>query len=193
MPFKQLYDAVQTQGDRISTKWLRTKAIEFSKITKIKEQWSGVIDPRVIRGFYIEGPKRPPVALEANQALIVLAREMCNGHLGDHWRRAILAKELMHVFDEEDEKTNDRTKFDNQIRKFGDPKQPTTPQYQAEAKAYWRALSVLCTDKKRLEYKEMLAKETISWDVAAAALRIPVSFLQDMMDEKFEVYRDHSM
>ncbi|WP_426419217.1 hypothetical protein [Bradyrhizobium genosp. A] len=164
--------------------------MEFSHIAKIKEQWSGVIDANVVRGFYIEGPKGPPVTLEESQALIVLARAMCDGVQGDHWRRAVLAKELMHVFDEEDEKTHTRDQFDAQVHKFGNPAAPVTSQFRAEAKAYWRSLAVLCTDKKRLEYKAALQAETISFEVVAAALRIPVPMVRDMMSDQFEQYRD---
>jgi hypothetical protein len=189
MPFSQLYEAIQIQGHRISTKWLRAKAIEFSHITKIKEQWSGVIDANVIRGFYIEGPKGPPVSLDDNQALIVLARAMCDGVHGDHWRRAVLAKELMHVFDENDEKTHTRDQLDALMHRFGDPSAPLTSQFRAESKAYWRSLAVLCTDKKRLEYKAALKAETISFEVVATALRIPTPIVHDMMSEMFEQYR----
>lgn len=189
MSFPQLYQTVQSQGDRISTKWLRARAIEFSHITQIKEQWSGVIDANVIRGFYIEGPKNPPVALGDNQALIVLARSMCDGVQGEHWRRAVLAKELMHVFDQDDEKTHTREQFDALVHRFGDPSAPLTAQFRAESKAYWRSLAVLCTEKKRLEYKAALQAETVSFDVVAISLRIPVAVVRDMMSDLFEQYR----
>jgi len=48
---------------------------------------------------------------------------------------------------------------------------------------------VLCTEKKRLEYKAALKAETISFEVVATALRIPVPFLHDMMSEMFDEYR----
>src|SRR5579872_987380 len=104
MPYADLYSAVQASGKtRISTKWLRKKAIDFSEIVEIKEQWSGLIDAATIRGFYIEGPIGPPVPLKEKESLIVLSREICVGPQGDYWRRFILTKELMHVFDTEDE------------------------------------------------------------------------------------------
>jgi hypothetical protein len=105
MPYADLYNAVQASGKtRISTKWLRKKAIDFSDIVGIKEQWSGLVDATAIRGWYIEGPLEPPVPLKEKESLIVLSREICLGHQGDYWRRFILTKELMHVFDTEDKK-----------------------------------------------------------------------------------------
>jgi hypothetical protein len=48
---------------------------------------------------------------------------------------------------------------------------------------------VLCTEKKRSEYKAALKAETISFEVVATALRIPVAIVRDMMSELFDQYR----
>ncbi len=152
MPFSNLYDAVQTLDNRISTKWLRERAIEFSEITKVKEQWSGIIDGTILRGFYIEGPMGPPIILQEKEALIVLSRSMCTGPRGEHWRRFIYAKELMHVFDDPEERTDSKEKFDLQVDRLSDPSAPMSAQFRAETKAFWRAMAVLCTDKRRAEF-----------------------------------------
>lgn len=179
--------------DRISTKWLRQKAIEFSEITKVKEQWSGIIDAASLRAFYLEGPIGPPIPLKEKEALIVLSRAICLGPQGDYWRRFIFTKELMHVFDAPDEKTDNRDKLDKQIQRLRDPAATDTPQYRAELKAYWRALGVLCTQKKRDEHKALLEKDQISWDVVAASLSIPVAAVRNMMSDNFDTYLNHSM
>jgi hypothetical protein len=186
MSFSQLYDAVQIHADRVSTKWLTEKAIEHSNITRVKEQWSGVIDGTTVRGFYIEGPMGPPVPLQENEVLIVLARSMCLGLLGDHWRRFVKTKELMHVFDEPEEKTGSKQTFDIQIEKFGDPSAPMSPQFRAEQKAFWRALAVLCPRQRRTAYKGALNANQISYDVVATALHIPVFAVREMMRDDFE-------
>jgi hypothetical protein len=186
MPFCNLYNAVQALEGRISTSWLVEKAIEFSSITRVVEQWSGIIDHTAIRGFYIEGPLGPPMTLSDNEALIVLARSMCRGHLGDHWRRFVKTKELMHVFDEDDEKASTKEAFDIQIERFGDPNAPMSPQYRAEQKAFWRALAVLCPEKRRVDYKTDLHKAVMSFDVVATELHIPVLAVREMMRDDFE-------
>ena len=61
-----------------------------------------------------------------------------------------------------------------------------TPQYNAELKAYWRALGALCPEKKRLEYKEQLTKDQISWDVVAASLSLPIAVIRWMMGDNYE-------
>jgi hypothetical protein len=185
MSYALLYEAVQTQGDRISTRWLKNEAIGLSNINKVKEQWSDVIEFKSIRGFYIEGPLGPPVSLSENEALIVLARSMCIGELGKHWRRFVFAKELMHVFDEPNEKADTPEKFDRQIEKMGDPSKDIGPQYMAELKAYWRALGAICREEKRLEYRQLLLAKEISPEVVATGLAIPVNVIHDLMRETF--------
>jgi len=134
-----------------------------------------------------------PVPIGNNEALIVLSRAMCEGALGKHWRRFILTKELMHVFDEENEKTDTPEKLDHQINQFGDPTAAVTPQYNAELKALWRALGVLCTVEKRAAYKSQLIEQTISFEVVAAALRLPVLAVRLLMRDDFETLLHNSM
>jgi len=186
MSFTKLYNAVQDQKRVISTRWLKEQAIALSTITLVKEQWSGVLDIASVRGFYVEGPIGPPVPLAATESLIVLARAMCLGPLGDHWRRIVYTKELMHVFDDPDEKADTPEKFDVQIEKFGDPTKPMSPQFRAEQKAAWRAMMALCPESRRLEYKAQIAASEISHDVVASALRIPVAFARELMRDDFE-------
>src|SRR5215469_5726735 len=104
MTFLRLYNEVQARDPPISTGWLKERALHYSQIRHIKEQWTGLLDPIHLRGFYIEGPLGPPIPRDANESLIVLSREMCHGHQGPYWRRFVYTKELMHVFDTAEEK-----------------------------------------------------------------------------------------
>jgi hypothetical protein len=159
----------------------------------VKEQWSGIIDAAALRGFYIEGPIGPPVPLKEKEALIVLSRAICLGSQGDYWRRFIYTKELMHVFDTAEEKTDNRDKFDKQIQRLKDANAEMTPHYKAEVRAYWRALGALCLEKKRLEYKAQLAKDEISWEVVSASLSLPVAVIRWMMGDNYEKNSKASM
>jgi hypothetical protein len=185
MSYAELYQRVQSQGGRVSTKWLVGQAIELTHITQVKEQWSTKLDPAVIRGFYIEGPMGPPVPLNENEALIVLSHSMCKGPMGDYWRLFIKTKELMHVFDSEEEKTDSAEKLEVQLEKFGNPATGIPPQYFAEVKALWRAMGVLCTEARRLEIMESLKSERVSIDVAATTLHIPPLYVGSLIRENF--------
>lgn len=190
MSFKQLYDRVQDQGDRISTKWIHAQVIDLSPIKYVKEFWSGAMDPQFVRGFFIEGPFQgiPALAISDNEALIGLSRPMCSGTGGKNWRRAVLTKELMHCFDTDDEKADTAEKFDLQIERFNNPRTPMSPQFAAESLAFWRALAVLCNAERRAFHKAELAANRVSVDVVATALGIPVYHVREMMRDDFEAF-----
>jgi hypothetical protein len=173
MSYAQLYDDIQSFTGKVSTNYIRQKISALTRIRRIKEQWSGELDPKFIRGFYIEGPLGPPANIDRNEVLIVVARE-----LDKHMRRMVLTKELMHAFDEEEELTDSQDKFDAQLEKLTSPDKEASPGSRAETKAFWRALGVLCSEERRLNYQKQMAHEEITLPVIAAALQIPVQYVR---------------
>jgi hypothetical protein len=113
MAYAQLYDDIQSLHGKISTNYIRERVSSLTRIRRIREQWSGELDARFIRGFYIEGPLGPPANIGPNEVLIVLARE-----LDKHMRRIVLTKELMHTFDEDEELTDTAEKFESQVERL---------------------------------------------------------------------------
>jgi hypothetical protein len=186
MSFPDLHAAIQGRDCPISTKWLKERAIELSSITRIQEQWSSILDESKIRGFYIEGPLGPPIPLAAGESLITLSRAMVKGPQGQYWRRLVFTKELMHVFDTEEEKASSDAQFDLQIQKFRNPTALNSPQYQAESKALWRALGCLCPEVVRVQLKADLAANKVSWEIASAMLRLPVPSVRLLVSAGFE-------
>lgn len=180
MTYAQLYDDIQQIHGKISTRYIRERIVALTRITRIKERWSGELDPRYMRGFYLEGPHGPPMNLGTNESIIVLARE-----LDQHMRRLVLTKELMHAFDEESELTDTPDKFDAQVERFCDPTTEMSSQFKAETKAFWRALGVLCQEQRRLLLKEQLEKGEISLAVVGAALQIPAQYARNLFRPDF--------
>ncbi|WP_109260658.1 hypothetical protein [Hyphobacterium indicum] len=184
MSFRQLYENVQDhQSDRIKTSWIRDQIIALTRINGVKEQWTGVLNPEIIRGFYIEGPLGPPVPLDNNEVLIVLARS-----LSKEMRRMVYTKELMHAFDTDSERANTPEKYDTQVEKFSDPTAPMSDQFRAEQKAFWRALAVLCKADARANFRDQLSKNETTLEIVAAQIKLPVNFVREMMRDKFEEY-----
>ena len=181
MSYRELYERIQDNNGKISTKRIKDIVIEITEITAVKEQWTGLIDETKIRGFYIEGPLGPPVPLIQNEVLIVLPRSLTK-----EWRRVVYAKELMHAFDEPDEKADTPKKFDLQIERVADPTAAMSPQYMAESKALWRALGVLCSAERRVEFRDAITRDTMSEAIVATLLRIPERFVGTLMREDFE-------
>ena len=186
MSFARLYDEVQLIKGKVSTRWLREQAISLSQINRVKEQWTSALDSEHMRGFYIEGPLEPPVPLLDNESLIVL----CRG-LPRHWRRLVYTKELMHVFDKPEEKADNPEKFVAQVERFRDPTSAPTPQYQAEEKALWRALAVLCQENRRADYERQLAAKEVSIDFIATALQLPAVYTRHLFREDFLAVVEH--
>lgn len=180
MTYRHLYDRVQNNNGRISTKWIRDQVIELTHITTVKEQWTGVIDSALMRGFYIEGPLGPPVPLCENEVLIVLARS-----LNREWRRIVYTKELMHAFDEPEEKADTPETLDLQMNRISDPNADMSPQYRAEIKAQWRALGVLCSEEMREIFREEIEANATSEAVVAARLGIPELFVRVLVRPDF--------
>jgi hypothetical protein len=180
MSYAQLYDDIQSIHGKISTNYIREKIPALTRISRIKEQWSGELDERYIRGFYIEGPLGSPSNIGRNEVLIVLARG-----LDKHMRRMVLTKELMHAFDEEEELADTAEKFDSQVERLLSPGKGPSPQIRAENKAFWRALGILCSDERRTGYAKKLAAEQITLPVIAAALQIPTQYVRHYFREDF--------
>jgi len=180
MSYEILYNEVQDLEPKISTKMLRNRALDLTQFTKIKEQWTGIIDKKIIRGFFIEGPMGPPVPLKRDEALIVLVRG-----LEKDWRRLVYTKELMHVFDRPEEKANTPEKYDLQAQRYSDPTAEASSYYKASITAYWRALGLLCPEKHRLDYKRAIEADEMSIEVVAAKLKIPARHVLELFRDDF--------
>ncbi len=190
MSFKQLYEAAQKINGRVSTRALKTLAIEHSDIVSVREMWSGAMDHEFVRGFYMEGPASKPIPVPSNGCLIGLSRSMCTAPDGEYWRRFVYTKELMHVFDTEDEKASDEASFDKQVSEFSDPTEESTPQFRAENKAVYRALMVLCQEARRKQLRDQFIKDQII-EVISVSLEIPPKFAHLMMQDDFEIIAAH--
>lgn len=180
MTYARLYEDIQAVQGKISTNYIRERIIALTRIKRIKEQWSGELDPRYMMGFYIEGPLGAPVNIGENESLIVLSRG-----LDKHQRRLVLTKELMHTFDDDNELTDTPEKFDAQVERFCDPTVDTSAQFKAETKAFWRALGVLCQEQRRQAFEEQLKNGEISLAVVAAALQIPPQYARNLFRPDF--------
>jgi hypothetical protein len=101
------------------------------------------------------------------------------------WTRFICCKELMHVFDNEEQCVNSRQKFLHLMTELqqrpmrGDISQ----MFSSELDAEWMALLVLCPERLRTKWRQQwLEKQVSDYDVALA-LRIPENFIKPIMGE----------
>lgn len=104
------------------------------------------------------------------------------------WRRFVCCKELMHVFDSEEERTDTRHKFYTQMAQLESPplNQDASAMLSAEIKTVWMALAVLCPLPLRNQYRaQWQRKEITDYDVALK-FRIPEVVIHNVMSDYFE-------
>jgi hypothetical protein len=112
--------------------------------------------------------------------LIVLARD-----LNYCWERFVFTKELMHLFDTDEEMTKTPDQFENLLTGLAQPTVEKPPQAVAEAKAFWMALACLCPEKDRVEYKAQIEKGHMDNYAVALQLRIPEQWVTALLHPEY--------
>ncbi|MCX7086681.1 MAG: hypothetical protein NTV00_01375 [Methylococcales bacterium] len=135
--FSELYEYCQTLEPKISRSKLKKKVIEMNGVAPIVIKSS--MDINVSRGFFMS-VNNPSNNYNLNGDTIILARE-----LNYCWERFVYTKELMHLFDTEQEQVNDDEKLIELLNSFevqtiANSQEP----FKSELNAFWRALCCLC-------------------------------------------------
>ncbi|RZJ16710.1 MAG: hypothetical protein EON91_12050 [Brevundimonas sp.] len=107
-----------------------------------------------------------------------------------YWlRRWVCCKELMHVFDTADEKTNTRERFVQLLDELTSNRilEDASPMFASEGEAMWMALAVLCPAKLRAQHRpRWIAREVTDYDVALA-LKLPEALVPSIMSDYYDV------
>lgn len=165
--FAELYHYCQTLKPKISRRDIEKKVIELTG-AKVRAVKSG-LDIKVCRGFFVSANnKEHPLVKQMGVNLIVIARG-----LEYPWERFVHVKELMHLFDETAQLTGTPQLFEKLLTDFGQPSVDTSPQWQAEARAFWMALACFCPESIRKEFQEQLGKGHMDNYSIALQLQIP--------------------
>lgn len=110
-------------------------------------------------------------------------------------RRFALTKELMHVFDTEDEMTNTREKFVKLAKEIQN--QPliehASDMYLSELGTKWMALIVLCPRHIRDLYVKPYREKLIEGFEVAEQLNLPEWVIQYLMDDYYDTVFDSLM
>ena len=106
--FKELYDYCQTLTPKVSRRHIEKKTLELTGVEQIKEMKT-TLDTTICRGYFLSAKNKdhPIVKCFGGSNVIVLARDQnyC-------WERFVYTKELMHLFDSDDEPTDTADKFE---------------------------------------------------------------------------------
>lgn len=104
-------------------------------------------------------------------------------------RRFALTKELMHVFDSDEEMTDTRERFVQLMRDIQNTpmSQHASPMYLSEINTKWMAAIVLCPPSMRAQLVSSYADGSLKEAEIAARLQVPRIIIPDIMDEYYEV------
>lgn len=175
--FKKLFDHCQTLQPKVSTKEIKTKAIELTgakNVCVVKD----TLDTTKVRGYFLSVRDEGSWLVRAYGCnVVVLARGM-----NECWDRFIQTKELMHLFDEEAVKTSTPDQLRALLGDFEalEPSQDHSPQYASELKSFWMALACLCPEPARLDFLEQFKKGHIDHYGIALKLKIPEQHVRQL-------------
>lgn len=147
--------------------------------------WPVDLDPNISLGHMVLERDRSSAYGEA----FTIANIRFDRRQNRCWSRYICCKELMHVFDDEEERVSTRERFFTLMSQLqAPPRQPdTSPMYASERDAEWMALLVLCPERLRNHWHpRWVAKDVPDYDVALS-LRIPEIFIENIMGDYYQV------
>lgn len=185
MPYKTLYKRRQSEAEVLPRQWYVDDALELSWVSGLTIKASGRLDPARVRGMVISHGPNFIHDLEANYTVIVaedIAPEM---------ERFIVIKEIMHCYFGPDGgawATDNSMSLDNHMRKFfGNSATVISAADEAEKKALWMAIGVICPEHIRLNYQRaVLHDKTMSFEDVAQKLAIPVHTTKALLSKQFE-------
>jgi len=105
-----------------------------------------------------------------------------------HALRFALTKELMHVFDTEEERTSTRQRFIELMREIQNVplSEHASPRYRSEIATKWMAAIILCPHKIREPILMEYRAGKLSDAEVATLLKVPRSVVPDIMDDYYE-------
>lgn len=102
------------------------------------------------------------------------------------WARFVCCKEMMHLFDDADERTDSREKFEKLLREIEASPLDGSAALESEYKAEWMALLILCPKPERDRYKAMFDANEIGPYDLALHFRIPARFVGRLLGEFYD-------
>lgn len=180
--FKQLYDYCQTLTPKVSRNKIEPAAVELSG-KEVKVVKSG-LDVNHCRGLFFSAtnPNTHLVRQCGNRNVIVIARD-----LNYCWERIVYTKELMHLFDDEDDMTSTPEALAGLLAGLSGTTSPPSRSQQAtsDALGIWMALACLCPEQYRQEFAEQRSKGHIDDYAVALRLRIPQLYVPSLLSPDF--------
>jgi hypothetical protein len=142
------------------------------------------LDPVISLG-HIKQYRVPALVYDQDPKWVTEIR-YCND-LNECWKRYVCCKELMHIFDNADERVNCPDRFIKLLDEIESPlpSDLASPMYKTETRTMWMALAILCPEPVRAHFKPKWdSKELSDYDVALE-LKIPEGTIKAAMADSF--------
>ena len=187
MSYKNLYDYCQEQTIPISRKVLKSKLLEVTGKEKLAFAVSSNLNPKDVRGMFLSVGSDNAWAAQHGCDVVVLSRGIWAKSEGGNycWDRFITCKEMMHLFDTEDEISDTGEKFDQILSAFFMTFDGNSPIVNSEIKGFWRALGVLCPERQRQEFAQKVSAGNMTNYDVALKLRIPEQYVGQLLSDRF--------
>jgi hypothetical protein len=185
LPYKTLYKRRQGEAEFLTREWYVKDALELSWVSGITLKVSERLDKARVRGMIISHGPNFIHDLEADHTVII-----ADG-LSPEMERIVVIKELMHCYfgpNGGSWATDTSMSLDNHMRKFfGNSATVISAADEAEKKALWMAIGVLCPENVRLGYQRaVLHDKSMSFEDVAGKLMIPVHTAKALLSKNFE-------
>lgn len=185
--FQKLYDFCQD----LPCPPAISRNVICGKVQEIMDQPVRVLmhgfDTRVLRGLFLCGNSNSALVKQNNgHPVVVVARGMT-----EDWERLVQVKEMMHLFDEDDEMTSSEAQLEELLNALIAPSSVQTAQVRTEVEAVFMALACFCPEDTRQQFmKDIALGHTEEYEVALK-LKLPQQYVRVLLAPHFSEVIDH--
>lgn len=167
----------------VSVREIQAEIIEIGMVAEIHVD-AVDLDKSISKGHIIIEDQREALHDDAH----LVAQIRVDRDLNRCWIRYVTCKELMHVFDNEDEVVSNAERFHELMEEVDSPRMggDISPRYISEFSAMWMALLILCPRDARNEWKGRLERGEVTPYQVALRFRIPEDVVHGLMDDYYE-------
>jgi hypothetical protein len=160
--------------------------VEAQRLSSQDELWYVPVElDTAISYGHIKQYRIPNVVYDADPAWVTEIRY--HKGLNVCWKRFVCCKELMHVFDSNEERADSSVKFCKLLSELETPLEfeKSSEMYKSETKAMWMALAILCPAPLYHSRHPVWIEKNYSNYAIALDLRIPEQYIDALKSENF--------
>lgn len=181
--FKQLYDFCQTLTPYISRSEIQNKLLTIFPDSPFVVMFDHGMNPDSIKGYFVASNNNDhPFVKNGLRNTIVLAKG-----LNQCWERFVTVKEMMHLFDDENELTDSADKFSDLLNDLegSTPNEGWSAPMRAETRCVWMTLACLCPEKYRKSFETARLSNSMDDYEIAVQLKVPAQHVPKLFREDF--------